>query len=123
MEPQQTTFKGPGEDCEEEEENSVKEEEPDGTEGIPAPVWASQGTGGPNLSQSNQPVSNQSEPLLLEIMQKLTQIIANLQEVSSPEVSRPPAFKTPSMKTPECFDGTLPFKVRSFIQSCQLIFS
>ncbi|MBW0503831.1 hypothetical protein O181_043546 [Austropuccinia psidii MF-1] len=27
-----------------------------------------------------------------------------------------------SMKAPEFFDGTQPFKVRSFIQSCQLIF-
>ncbi|MBW0548599.1 hypothetical protein O181_088314, partial [Austropuccinia psidii MF-1] len=26
------------------------------------------------------------------------------------------------MKAPECFDGTQPFKVRSFIKSCQLIF-
>ncbi|MBW0501510.1 hypothetical protein O181_041225 [Austropuccinia psidii MF-1] len=26
------------------------------------------------------------------------------------------------MKAQECFDGTQPFKVRSFIQSCQLIF-
>ncbi|MBW0504903.1 hypothetical protein O181_044618 [Austropuccinia psidii MF-1] len=26
------------------------------------------------------------------------------------------------MKAPECFDGTQPFKLRSFIQSCQLIF-
>ncbi|MBW0506737.1 hypothetical protein O181_046452 [Austropuccinia psidii MF-1] len=26
------------------------------------------------------------------------------------------------MKAPECFDGTQPFKVRSFIQYCQLIF-
>ncbi|MBW0518951.1 hypothetical protein O181_058666 [Austropuccinia psidii MF-1] len=26
------------------------------------------------------------------------------------------------MKAPECFDGTQPFKVRNFIQSCQLIF-
>ncbi|MBW0493220.1 hypothetical protein O181_032935 [Austropuccinia psidii MF-1] len=26
------------------------------------------------------------------------------------------------MKEPECFDGTQPFKVRSLIQSCQLIF-
>ncbi|MBW0572413.1 hypothetical protein O181_112128 [Austropuccinia psidii MF-1] len=26
------------------------------------------------------------------------------------------------MKAPECFDGTQPFKARSFIQSCQLIF-
>ncbi|MBW0464341.1 hypothetical protein O181_004056 [Austropuccinia psidii MF-1] len=26
------------------------------------------------------------------------------------------------MKAPECLDGTQPFKVRNFIQSCQLIF-
>ncbi|MBW0577027.1 hypothetical protein O181_116742 [Austropuccinia psidii MF-1] len=37
-----TIFKGPGEDGEEEEENSVEEEESDGTEGVPAPVEASQ---------------------------------------------------------------------------------
>ncbi|MBW0593595.1 hypothetical protein O181_133310 [Austropuccinia psidii MF-1] len=28
----------------------------------------------------------------------------------------------PSLKAPECFDGTQPFKVRSFIRPCQLIF-
>ncbi|MBW0546718.1 hypothetical protein O181_086433 [Austropuccinia psidii MF-1] len=109
-------LKGPGEDGEEEEENS------DGTEGVPAPVGESQGTGGPTLAQSDQPVSHQSEPSLLEIFQQMTQIMANLQAASSSESSRPPAFKTPSVKAPECFDGTQPFKVRSFIQSCQLIF-
>ncbi|MBW0494226.1 hypothetical protein O181_033941 [Austropuccinia psidii MF-1] len=40
-----TTFKGPGEDGEEEEENSVAEEGSYGTEGVPAPVGASQGNG------------------------------------------------------------------------------
>ncbi|MBW0466649.1 hypothetical protein O181_006364 [Austropuccinia psidii MF-1] len=55
-------------------------------------------------------------------MQQTTQIMANLQEDSSSEASRPPAFNNPSMKAPECFDRTQPFKVRSFIQSCQLIF-
>ncbi|MBW0485267.1 hypothetical protein O181_024982 [Austropuccinia psidii MF-1] len=90
-----TTFKGPGEDGEEEEENSVEEEESNGTEGVPAPVGASQGTGGPTLAQCNHFISDSS---------------------------RPPAFKTPSMKAPEGFDGTQPFKVRSFIPSCQLIF-
>ncbi|MBW0509305.1 hypothetical protein O181_049020 [Austropuccinia psidii MF-1] len=65
---------------------------------------------------------DKSEPSLLAIMQQMTQVMANLQVASSSESSRPPAFKTPSMKTPECFDGTHPFKVRSFIQSCQLIF-
>ncbi|MBW0478880.1 hypothetical protein O181_018595 [Austropuccinia psidii MF-1] len=116
-----TTFKGPGEDGEE-EENSVEEEGSDGTEDVPAPVGAFQGTGGPNLAQYNQPVSHQSEPSSLAIMQKMTQIMANLQEASSSDSSRALAFKNPSMKEPECFDGTQPFKVRSFIQSFQLFF-
>ncbi|MBW0500238.1 hypothetical protein O181_039953 [Austropuccinia psidii MF-1] len=116
-----TTLKGPGEDGEEEEENYVEEEGSDGTEGVPAPVGASQGTGGPTLAQSNKPASYQSEPSLLAIMQQITQIMDNLQAASSSEASRPPAFKTPSMKAPEFFVGTQPFKVRSFIQSCQLI--
>ncbi|MBW0581997.1 hypothetical protein O181_121712 [Austropuccinia psidii MF-1] len=55
-------------------------------------------------------------------MQQMKQIMANLYAAASSEVSRPPGFKTPSMKAPECFDGAQPFKVRSFIQSCQLIF-
>ncbi|MBW0518285.1 hypothetical protein O181_058000 [Austropuccinia psidii MF-1] len=114
-----TTFKGPGE---EEEENYVEEEESDGTEGVPAPLGESQGTGGPTLANYNQPVSHQSEPSSLAIMQQTTQMMANLQAAPSSEASRPPAFKTQSTKAPECFDGTQPFKVRSFIQSCQLIF-
>ncbi|MBW0460520.1 hypothetical protein O181_000235 [Austropuccinia psidii MF-1] len=105
-----------------EEENSVEEEESDGTEGAPALVGASQGIGGPTLAHYDKPVSHQSEPSLLAIMQQMTQIMANLQEASSYESSRPPAFSNPSMKAPECFDGTQPFKVRSFIQYCQLIF-
>ncbi|MBW0504223.1 hypothetical protein O181_043938 [Austropuccinia psidii MF-1] len=48
----------------------------------------SQGTGGPTLAQFNQPVSHQSEPYLLAIMQKMTQIMANLQAASSSEASR-----------------------------------
>ncbi|MBW0493720.1 hypothetical protein O181_033435 [Austropuccinia psidii MF-1] len=55
-------------------------------------------------------------------MKEMTQIMANLQAASSSEASRPPAYKTPSMKAPGFFDGTQPFKVRSFIQSCQFIF-
>ncbi|MBW0585130.1 hypothetical protein O181_124845 [Austropuccinia psidii MF-1] len=117
-----TIFRGPGGDGEEEEENSVEEEDSDGTEDVPAPVRESQGSDGPTLAQSNQPVSHQYEPSLLAIMKQMTQIMANLQADSSSEASRPPAFKTPSMKAPECFDGTQPFKVRRFIQSCQLIF-
>ncbi|MBW0519443.1 hypothetical protein O181_059158 [Austropuccinia psidii MF-1] len=117
-----STLKGPGEDGEEEEENSVEEGASDSTEGVPAPVGASQGAGGPTIAQSDQPVSHQSEPSSLVIMQQMTQIMANFQAASSFEASRPPAFKTPSMKAPECFDGTQPFNVRSSIQSCQLIF-
>ncbi|MBW0484443.1 hypothetical protein O181_024158 [Austropuccinia psidii MF-1] len=74
-----TTFKGPGENSKEEEDNSVEEEESDGTEGVPAPVGASQVPGGPTLSQSNKPVYHQSEPPLFAIMQKITQTMANLQ--------------------------------------------
>ncbi|MBW0476292.1 hypothetical protein O181_016007 [Austropuccinia psidii MF-1] len=44
------------------------------------------------------------------------------EEENSVEEGEPLAFKTPSIKAPDCFDGTQPFKVRSFIQSCQLIF-
>ncbi|MBW0539708.1 hypothetical protein O181_079423 [Austropuccinia psidii MF-1] len=62
---QRTIFKGPGEDGEEEEGS-------DCTEGFPAPVGESQGTGGPTLAQSNQPGCHQSEPSLLAIMQKMT---------------------------------------------------
>ncbi|MBW0527576.1 hypothetical protein O181_067291 [Austropuccinia psidii MF-1] len=58
--------RGPGEDGEEEEENS------DGTKGVPAPVGASQGTGGPTLAHSNQPVSHKSEPSLFAIIQQMT---------------------------------------------------
>ncbi|MBW0486253.1 hypothetical protein O181_025968 [Austropuccinia psidii MF-1] len=117
-----TTFKGAGEDGEEGEGSFVEEEESDGTEGVPAPVGELQGTEGLTLAQADQPVSYSSKPLLLAIMQKMTQIMANFQEASSSESSRPPAFKNPSMKAPECLDGTQPFKVRSFIQSFQLIF-
>ncbi|MBW0497191.1 hypothetical protein O181_036906 [Austropuccinia psidii MF-1] len=98
--PSRTIFKGPGEDGEEEEEDS------NSTEGAPAPVGVPQGTGGPTRAQSDKPVSHQSEPSLMVIMQQMTQIMTNLQESSSSESLRPQAFKTPSMKAPEFFDGT-----------------
>ncbi|MBW0491847.1 hypothetical protein O181_031562 [Austropuccinia psidii MF-1] len=63
----------------EEEENSVEEEESYGSEFFPAPVGASHGTGGPALAHSNQPVSHQSEPYSLGIMQQITQILAHIQ--------------------------------------------
>ncbi|MBW0464956.1 hypothetical protein O181_004671 [Austropuccinia psidii MF-1] len=55
-------------------------------------------------------------------MQQMTLSMANLQAASSSASSRPQDFKTPSMKAPECFDGTQPYKVRSFIQYFQIIF-
>ncbi|MBW0493836.1 hypothetical protein O181_033551 [Austropuccinia psidii MF-1] len=79
-----TSFQGLGEDGEEEEESFMEEEESEGTEDVPAPVRASEGTGGFTLTQSNKPVSHQSESYFLEIMQHGTQIMANLQEASSP---------------------------------------
>ncbi|MBW0495879.1 hypothetical protein O181_035594 [Austropuccinia psidii MF-1] len=93
-----TIFRGPGEDGEEGEENSVEVEESDGNECVPAPVGESQGTRGPTLAQSDQPVSPQSEPSLLAIMRQMIQIMANLQAASSSEASRPPAFKTPAIR-------------------------
>ncbi|MBW0510507.1 hypothetical protein O181_050222 [Austropuccinia psidii MF-1] len=117
-----TTFKGPGEDGEEEEDNSVEEEESDGTEGVPDPVGASQGIGGPTLAESDQPVSHQYEPSFLDIMHQMTQIMANIQSDLSSDSSRPPAFRTLSIKAPKCFDGPQCFKVRSFINSYQSIF-
>ncbi|MBW0550918.1 hypothetical protein O181_090633 [Austropuccinia psidii MF-1] len=44
------------------------------------------------------------------------------QAVSPRDTSKVPAFKTPSMKAPDSFDGTKAYKLRGFIQSCQLIF-
>ncbi|MBW0522198.1 hypothetical protein O181_061913 [Austropuccinia psidii MF-1] len=75
-----TTFKGLGKDGEKEEENSVEGEESEDTEAVPAPVGASEGIGGPTIAKSNQPVSHQSVPSLLVIMQHITKIMANLKE-------------------------------------------
>ncbi|MBW0484774.1 hypothetical protein O181_024489 [Austropuccinia psidii MF-1] len=48
--------------------------------------------------------------------------MVNLQEDAFFEASRPPVFKTPSFKSPEFFDGTQPFKFRSFIHFRRYIF-
>ncbi|MBW0579139.1 hypothetical protein O181_118854 [Austropuccinia psidii MF-1] len=44
------------------------------------------------------------------------------QAVAPRDTSKAPAFKNPSMKAPDSFDGTKAYKLRGFIQSCQLIF-
>ncbi|MBW0523434.1 hypothetical protein O181_063149 [Austropuccinia psidii MF-1] len=83
-----TTLNGPGKNGAEEEENSVEEEESDSTEADPTPVRESQRTGGPNIAQYNQPVSPQCEPYLLEIMQKMIQIMANILKLQDHQPSR-----------------------------------
>ncbi|MBW0509125.1 hypothetical protein O181_048840 [Austropuccinia psidii MF-1] len=63
-----TALKGLGEDYEEEEEEeNFVEEESDATQIFPAPVRRSESTEGPNIAKSNQ-----YEPYLLSIMQKMT---------------------------------------------------
>ncbi|MBW0564036.1 hypothetical protein O181_103751 [Austropuccinia psidii MF-1] len=44
------------------------------------------------------------------------------QAVAPRETSKSPALRTTSMKAPDSFDGTKAYKLRGFIQSCQLIF-
>ncbi|MBW0507057.1 hypothetical protein O181_046772 [Austropuccinia psidii MF-1] len=80
-----TTFKVLGENCEEEEANSVGEKAPDVTEVVPAALGASEGAGGPTLAHSSKPISYQSEPSLLALMQQMTQNMANLQASPSSE--------------------------------------
>ncbi|MBW0485508.1 hypothetical protein O181_025223 [Austropuccinia psidii MF-1] len=80
-----TTFKVTDKYGEEDGENSVEEEGFDGTEVVPDPVGESEVTEGKNLSQSNQPLSHQSEPYVLAIMHQMNKIMANIQESSSSE--------------------------------------
>ncbi|MBW0550828.1 hypothetical protein O181_090543 [Austropuccinia psidii MF-1] len=56
------------------------------------------------------------------MMEQMTQFMGQLtQEVAPRDTSKAPAFKTPSMKAPDSLDGTKSYKLRGFIQSCQLI--
>ncbi|MBW0492062.1 hypothetical protein O181_031777 [Austropuccinia psidii MF-1] len=78
---------------------------------------------GPNLSPTNQPLVSQSDPSLLKIIEQMATIMGHLSQTAAPrDNSKAPAFKTPSMKAPDSFDGTQAYKLREFIQSCQLIF-
>ncbi|MBW0582490.1 hypothetical protein O181_122205 [Austropuccinia psidii MF-1] len=57
------------------------------------------------------------------MMEQMTQFMGKLTQAVAPrDTSKVPAFKTPQMKAPESFDGTKAYKLRGFIQSCQLIF-
>ncbi|MBW0493493.1 hypothetical protein O181_033208 [Austropuccinia psidii MF-1] len=49
--------------------------------------------------------------------------MANIQDFSYSKASRPQnSLRNPSMKAPDFFDGPQPLKLRSFINSCHLIF-
>ncbi|MBW0514966.1 hypothetical protein O181_054681 [Austropuccinia psidii MF-1] len=77
---------------------------------------------GRSLSLSNQPLASQAEANFL-MMEQMNKFIAELtQSVSPRDNSKSPAFKTPSMKEPDSFDGTKAYKLRGFIQTCQLVF-
>ncbi|MBW0554752.1 hypothetical protein O181_094467 [Austropuccinia psidii MF-1] len=77
----------------------------------------------PNLAHSDQPLVSQAEPNFLKIMKQRTQFMGQLTQAVAPrDTSKSPAFKTPSMKAPDSFDGTEAYKLRGFIQYCQLIF-
>ncbi|MBW0549795.1 hypothetical protein O181_089510 [Austropuccinia psidii MF-1] len=65
-----TSFKGLGEDDEEEDSEY--------NEAFPDPMGDSEGTGEPTLDKYNKPFSHQSNPFLLAIMQQMTQIMANI---------------------------------------------
>ncbi|MBW0594080.1 hypothetical protein O181_133795, partial [Austropuccinia psidii MF-1] len=110
-------------EAEDEEGESVEEEESEETELEDALASAPEAFEAPNISPSNQPLASQAEPNFLKIMEQMTQFMGQLtQEVPPRDTSRAPEFKTPSMKAPDSFDGTKAYKLRGFIQSCQLIF-
>ncbi|MBW0508577.1 hypothetical protein O181_048292 [Austropuccinia psidii MF-1] len=74
-----------------------------------------------NLASSNQSLVSQAEPNFLKMMDQVTQFMGQLTQAVSPrDTSRAPEFKTPSMNAPDSFDGTKAYKLREFIQSCQL---
>ncbi|MBW0580670.1 hypothetical protein O181_120385 [Austropuccinia psidii MF-1] len=98
-------------------------EESEETEVAAALAGAPEASEAPNLALSNQPLVSQAEPNFLKIMEQMTQFMGQLTKAVAPrDTSKVPAFKTPSMKAPDSFDGTKAYKLRGFIQSCQLIF-
>ncbi|MBW0569387.1 hypothetical protein O181_109102 [Austropuccinia psidii MF-1] len=110
-----------GED--EEGEEPMEEECSEETEVESALEGAHEASKAPNLAHSNQPFVSQAEPNFLKMMEQMTQFIGQLTQAVAPrDTSKAPALETPSMKEPHSFDGTTAYKLRGFIQSCQLIF-
>ncbi|MBW0495872.1 hypothetical protein O181_035587 [Austropuccinia psidii MF-1] len=98
-------------------------EESEETEVAAALAGAPEASKDPNLALSNQPLVSQAEPTFLKMMEQMTQFMGQLTQAVAPrDTSKAPAFKTSSMKAPDSFDGTKAYKLRGFIQSCQLIF-
>ncbi|MBW0568854.1 hypothetical protein O181_108569 [Austropuccinia psidii MF-1] len=111
-------------DAEDEEgEESVEEEDSEETEVAAALEGVPEASEAPNLALSNQPLVSQAGPNFLKMMEQMTQFMGQLTQAVAPrDNSKVPAFKTPSMKAPDSFHGTKAYKLRGFIQSCQLIF-
>ncbi|MBW0571723.1 hypothetical protein O181_111438 [Austropuccinia psidii MF-1] len=98
---------------------SVEEKESEEAEVAGAP----EASESQNLAHSNQPLVSQAEPNFLKILEQMIQFMGQLTQAVSPrDTSKAPAFKTPSLKAPDFFDGAKAYKLRLFIQSCQLIF-
>ncbi|MBW0492296.1 hypothetical protein O181_032011 [Austropuccinia psidii MF-1] len=99
-------------------------EDSEETEVAAALAGAPEASEAPNLAHSNQPLVSQSEPSFLKMMDQMTQFMGQLTQAVAPrDTSKAPAFKTPLMKAPDSFDGTKAYKLRGFVQSCQLIFN
>ncbi|MBW0530424.1 hypothetical protein O181_070139 [Austropuccinia psidii MF-1] len=107
----------------EEGEESVEEEDSEETEVAAALEGAPEASGAPNLAPSNQHLVSQAEPHFLKMMEQMSQCMGQLTHKVSPrDYSKALAFKTPSIKEPDSCDGTKAYKLKGFIQYCQLIF-
>ncbi|MBW0565989.1 hypothetical protein O181_105704 [Austropuccinia psidii MF-1] len=103
----------------EEGEESVEKEDSGDTEVADALKNAPEVPQGSNLALSSKPLVSQTEPSLLQMMEKMTQFMGQLTQAVTPRYnSKAPAFKNPSMKAPDSFDGTQAHKLRGLIQSC-----
>ncbi|MBW0480920.1 hypothetical protein O181_020635 [Austropuccinia psidii MF-1] len=111
---------GPGRRLGEDEDEEGESEE---TKVAAALAGSPKASEAPNLAPSHQPLVSQTEPNFLKMMEQMTQVMGQLTEEFSPrDTSRASQLKTPSMKAPDSLDATKAYKLRGFIQSCQLIF-
>ncbi|MBW0562463.1 hypothetical protein O181_102178 [Austropuccinia psidii MF-1] len=112
-----------GEAEDEEGDESLEGEEYEETEVEAAFAGTPEAPEVQNLALSNQPLVSQDEPNFLKMMEQWTQFMGQLtEEVISRDNPRVPAFKTTLMRESDSFDGTKAYKLRGFIQPCQLIF-